>query len=139
MSTLKDKVSLQIESQLPEFVQSENPNFIAFMKSYYEFLESAELKLTSLGSIDAILLEQQPVDASADNFVIFEDTNRYRTGETDTVLLQDYDQFWTQGTIDGTPTEPSSDADVLLPPVLVRTVGAFVNGETIVGAMSIEF
>ena len=106
MSTLKDKVSLQIESQLPEFVQSENPNFIAFMKSYYEFLESAELKLTSLGSIDAILLEQQPVDASADNFVTLEDTNRYRPDESDKVLMQD------------------------------TTNGAFVNGETITGATS---
>ena len=36
----------------------------------------------------------------------------------------------------GTPTEPSSDADVLLPPVLVRTVGAFVNDETIRGQTS---
>ena len=106
MAILKDKVSLQIESQLPEFVQSENPNFIAFMKSYYEFLESAELKLTSLGSIDAILLEQQPVDASADNFVIFEDTNRYRPDESDKVLMQD------------------------------TTNGAFVNGETITGTTS---
>ena len=106
MSTLKNKVSIQIESQLPEFVQAENPNFIAFMKAYYEFLESAELKLTSLGSIDAILLEQQPVDASADNFVIFEDTNRYRPDESDKVLMQD------------------------------TTNGAFVNGETITGATS---
>ena len=76
MPTLKNKVSLQIESQLPEFVQAENPNFIAFMKSYYEFLESAELKLTTLGSVDSILLQAQPVDASADNFVTLEDTNR---------------------------------------------------------------
>ena len=41
MSTLQNKVSIQIESQLPEFVQAENPNFIAFMKAYYEFMESA--------------------------------------------------------------------------------------------------
>ena len=56
MSTLNNKVSLQIENQLPDFVRAENPNFVAFMKAYYEFLESAELKLTSLGSIDAGLL-----------------------------------------------------------------------------------
>ena len=55
MSTLKDKVSLQIENQLPDFVQSENPNFIAFMKAYYEFMESAELKLTTLGSVDSVI------------------------------------------------------------------------------------
>ena len=136
MSTLKDKVSLQIENQLPDFVQSENPNFIAFMKAYYEFMESAELKLTTLGTVDSVILENQPIGSTTLNYVTLQDTNIYRTGETDSVLLQDYDQFWTQGTIDGTPNEPSSDADVLLPPVLVRTVGAFVNNETIRGQTS---
>ena len=136
MSTLKDKVSLQIENQLPDFVQSENPNFISFMKAYYEFMESAELKLTTLGSVDSVILENQPIGSATLNFVTLQDTNIYRSGETDSVLLQDYDQFWTQGTIDGTPNEPASDSDVLLPPVLVRTVGAFVNGETIRGQTS---
>ena len=106
MSTLKNKVSLQIENQLPDFVRSENPNFIAFMKAYYEFMESAELKLTTLGSIDSIMLEAQPVDASSTNYVIFEDTNRYRTGEQNTILLED------------------------------TTTGAFVNAETITGGTS---
>ena len=106
MSTLKNKVSLQIDSQLPEFVQAENPNFVAFMKAYYEFMESAELKLTTLGSIDAVLSEAQPVDASSSNFIIFEDTNRYRPGQKDKILLQD------------------------------TTTGAFVNTETIRGQTS---
>ena len=56
MATLKNKVSLQIETQVPDFVQAENPNFISFMKAYYEFMESAELKLTSLGSIDSMIM-----------------------------------------------------------------------------------
>ena len=59
MSTLKNKVSLQVEQQLPEFVRAENPNFLAFMKAYYEFMESAELVLTTLGSVDSIMLEAQ--------------------------------------------------------------------------------
>ena len=106
MSTLKNKVSIQIDSQLPEFVQAENPNFISFMKTYYEFMESAELKLTTLGSVDAILSEAQPVDASSENFIILEDTNRYRPGQKDKILLQD------------------------------TTTGAFVNTETIRGQTS---
>ena len=101
MPTLKNKVSIQIDSQLPEFVQAENPNFVAFMKAYYEFMESAELQLTSLGSIDALLLQAQPVDASTINYIILEDTNRYHPDETNKVLMQD------------------------------TTNGAFVNGETI--------
>ena len=106
MSTLKNKVSIQIDQQLPEFVRSENPNFVAFMKAYYEFMESAELVLTTLGSIDSILLEAQPVDASATNYVILEDTNRYRPDQQDTILLED------------------------------TTTGAFVNAETITGDTS---
>ena len=106
MPTLKNKVSIQIDSQLPEFVQAENPNFVAFMKAYYEFMESAELQLTSLGSIDALLLQAQPVDASTINYIILEDTNRYHPDETNKVLMQD------------------------------TTNGAFVNGETITGGTS---
>ena len=106
MSTLKNKVSLQVEQQLPEFVRSENPNFIAFMKAYYEFLESAELVLTTLGSVDSILLESQPVSGATTNFVLLEDTNRYRPGQQDTILQED------------------------------TTAGAFVNTETITGTSS---
>ena len=106
MSTLQNKVSIQVESQLPEFVQAENPNFIAFMKAYYEFMESAELKLTDLGSIDSIITQAQPVDASSTNYIILEDTNRYHPGEQNKILLED------------------------------TTTGAFVNGETITGGTS---
>ena len=106
MSTLKDKVSLQIENQLPDFVQSENPNFIAFMKAYYEFMESGELKLTSLGSVDSIIMEQQAPEATILNYILQEDTNLYRPDQKNTVLLQD------------------------------TTNGAFVNGEVITGSTS---
>ena len=106
MSTLKDKVSLQIETQVPDFVQAENPNFISFMKAYYEFMESAELKLISLGSIDSIIMENQPIGVTTLNYIILEDTNLYRPGQTNTVLTED------------------------------TTTGAFVNGETIVGQTS---
>ena len=102
MSTLKDKVSLQIETQMPDFVQAENPNFISFMKAYYEFMESAELKLTSLGSIDSIIMENQPIGVTTLNYVILEDTNLYRPDQANTVLMED------------------------------TTTGAFVNLETIV-------
>ena len=64
MSTLKNKVSVLVENQLPDFVRSENPNFISFMKAYYEFMESAELKLTTLGSVDSIISESQAVGAT---------------------------------------------------------------------------
>ena len=106
MATLKNKVSTLVENQLPDFVRSENPNFIGFMKAYYEFMESAELKLTTLGSVDSIISESQAVGATTLNYIIFEDTNLYRAGEVDTILTED------------TPA------------------GAFVNLETIIGQTS---
>ena len=105
-SSLQDKVSLQIETQVPDFVQAENPNFISFMKAYYEFMESSELKLTSLGSIDSMIMENQPIGSTILNYVILEDTNLYRPGQTNTVLMED------------------------------TTTGAFVNGEEIIGQTS---
>ena len=91
---------------MPDFVQAENPNFISFMKAYYEFMESAELKLTSLGSIDSIIMENQPIGVTTLNYIILEDTNLYRPDQTNTVLTED------------------------------TTTGAFVNDETIVGQTS---
>ncbi len=106
MSTLKNKVSVLVENQLPDFVRSENPNFISFMKAYYEFMESAELKLTTLGSVDSIISESQAVGATTLNYIILNDGNLYRPGEVNKILTED------------------------------TTAGAFVNNETIVGQTS---
>ena len=69
-------------------------------------MESAELKLTSLGSIDSIIMENQPIGVTTLNYIILEDTNLYRPDQTNTVLTED------------------------------TTTGAFVNDETIVGQTS---
>ena len=82
MADFKDKVSLQIKEQLPDFIRSENKTFVAFMKAYYEFLESAELVLTSLGAIDAILNE-----VGTTSYILLEDTNIYRPDQKKKILL----------------------------------------------------
>ena len=38
--TLSRPISQLVESQLPEFVRTADPNFVAFMKAYYEWLET---------------------------------------------------------------------------------------------------
>ena len=45
-STLTNKLSSIVGHQLPEYVQSDHEIFINFVKSYYQFLESAELILS---------------------------------------------------------------------------------------------
>ena len=56
-TTIDNKISSQINSQFPEFIQSQHSTFIQFLKFYYQFLESAELIL--LGSNDYIIEETQ--------------------------------------------------------------------------------
>tara|TARA_Y100000310_G_scaffold310839_1_gene356511 strand:+ start:14315 stop:17806 length:3492 start_codon:yes stop_codon:yes gene_type:complete len=54
-SKLVTKLSPLIEGQVPDFIQADHPLFVDFLKRYYEFLESAELKLTLI--IENLLLE----------------------------------------------------------------------------------
>lgn len=39
MSRISEKLSKIVSSQLPEFVQADNPKFVAFVEAYYRFLE----------------------------------------------------------------------------------------------------
>lgn len=50
---LKDLVA----SQLPEFVRSQYPTFVAFVEAYYEFLDSKNIDLAKLRDIDDTLDE----------------------------------------------------------------------------------
>ena len=52
---LDSKISPLIEGQVPDFIQAEHPKYVQFLKSYYKFLEAAELTLTL--TIDSIRLE----------------------------------------------------------------------------------
>ena len=116
MATITSKVSIQVPGQQPDFVQADHPDFIAFLKGYYEFLESAELKLTDLGIIASITQEDGNTDSlNTPGTILLEDPNRYRAGEKNTVELEDYD------TVGGTRE---------------RTIGSFQNGETITGTTS---
>jgi hypothetical protein len=110
MATIYSKVSTQVTDQQPDFVKSDHPDFLAFLKAYYEFLESAELKLKDFGSVDSIIFEE-----GSTTFMTYEDVNRYRTGSSNNILLEDYD------TVGGSR---------------IRSVGAFTNGETITGQTS---
>ena len=45
-SKLVTKVSPLIQGQVPEFLQSDHPLFIQFLKHYYQYLEAGRLTLT---------------------------------------------------------------------------------------------
>jgi len=42
MTVLANGVSLFVDNQLPEFIRDNNPNFLAFMKAYYAWLEDSQ-------------------------------------------------------------------------------------------------
>ena len=44
---LTTKVSSLISGQSPDFVQSDHPLFIKFLKDYYQFLEAGRLTITA--------------------------------------------------------------------------------------------
>ena len=125
-----NKISLKVAEQFPDFVQADTAGVITFLEKYYQFMESAELKLTNLGATDRILLEE-----GTTNFIVLQNegprSNIGVTG-TDRFLLQDYDQFWARGHL-----AAEDDEDTLLPAVKERSiVSQFQNDETITGATS---
>ena len=54
-SLLNNKLSPLIEGQVPDFVQSDHPVFVEFLKDYYKFLEAGELSIST--TTDYIALE----------------------------------------------------------------------------------
>lgn len=100
--TLKNKVSPHIQTQLPEFVQSDHPLFGLFLKYYYEFLEAGELVVT--GSNDYVIEEtiskNYILDETGENIVLEESVGKFTVGETITgstsgatakILVDDFD------------------------------------------------
>ena len=59
MAKFNDKISTLINSQLPDFVVDDHPQFAQFLKTYFTFMESAELQVTSIESTDGITLENE--------------------------------------------------------------------------------
>ena len=90
MASFKDKLSLLIEKQAPEFVLSDHPKFLEFVKTYYTFMESAELAVTSVESTDGIRLETET--AQENNLVLDAsrlDTDRTQLDAGDKIILED--------------------------------------------------
>ena len=80
-SNLINKLSPLIEGQVPDFIQADHAVFVRFLKHYYQYLESGELRLTV--SIDNMLLEVE-----TKTFLLLEDGNKFSQEDS-----QSYDEF----------------------------------------------
>jgi hypothetical protein len=59
------KLSSQIESQFPGFIREEGPQFVSFLKAYFEYLEQSGNAVSAIRSIQ----DNQDIDRTVDSFV----------------------------------------------------------------------
>ena len=48
----EDKVSLKVESQLPDFVKKDHETFVSFMEAYFEYMEQPGKAHEIIGNLD---------------------------------------------------------------------------------------
>ena len=71
MTTLSNGTSVLIDSQIPEFISSNDPNFSAFLKAYYQWLENSQYSANGGGVLYQTknLLSYKDIDATTDQFI----------------------------------------------------------------------
>jgi hypothetical protein len=142
MATFKDKISQLINSQAPEFVVEQHPKFLEFVKTYYMFMESAELDVTSVQTTDGIQLE---TETAQNNELILDgsriDSDRTQLDAGDKILLESsaFGKFTRGETITGqtsgaTTTVLTEDLDNGR--LFISAQDKFIIGETVLGASS---
>jgi len=142
MANFKDKLSLLIEKQAPEFVLSDHPKFLEFIKSYYTFMESAEMSVTSIESTDGITLE---TETAQENNLILDasrlDTDRTQLDAGDKIILEDtsFGKFTRGEVITGATSGATSTVlteDLINNRLFISAQDKFVMNEIVTGASS---
>ena len=62
---IDNRLSIAIEEQFPDFVKEEGPNLIAFMKAYFEWMETSDQVL----DVNKSLLTNQDLDDTLPKFL----------------------------------------------------------------------
>ena len=142
MATFKDKISNLINSQAPEFVVEQHPKFLEFVKTYYTFMESAELAVTSVQTTDGILLE---TETNQNNELILDgsriDSDRTQLDAGDKIILESsaFGKFTRGETITGQTSGATTTVlaeDLGNGRLFISAQDKFIIGETVLGASS---
>src|SRR5210317_1063804 len=142
MAKFTDKISNLINQQVPEFVLEQHPKFLEFVKSYYTFMESAELGVTSVQTTDGIQLE---TETAQENELILDgsriDTDRTQLDAGDKILLESsaFGKFTRGETITGSTSNATATVlgeDLDNNRLFISAQDKFINGESILGASS---
>ncbi len=132
---LTTKISNLIDGQVPDFIQSDHPVFSRFLKHYYQYLESAELRLDV--DIDNLLLELSTPSNVLDvdgNKIVLEGAD----GDSSTGAFGKFaiGETITGGTSNATATVLVDDLSASTPRLFITSQQKFITGETVTGATS---
>ena len=142
MATFKDKLSSLIGSQVPDFVLDDHPKFLQFLKTYYTFMEAAELSVTSVQTTDGVQLE---TETGQDNKLILDgsriDSDITPLDEGDKILLESssFGKFTRGEIIQGQTSKATSTVfteDLDNNRLFIVAQDKFIIGETILGLSS---
>ena len=126
-SNLVTKISPLIEGQVPDFVQSDHPQYVKFLKAYYEFLEAAELVVD--GVINNIIQE-----TTSSNFILDEDGGKVVTESgVGTTGKFEIGETITGGTSNATATIIVDDLELEPSRLIISSNQKFIIGETVTG------
>jgi hypothetical protein len=137
--TNKKKLSNLVREQLPSFVLEDHPKFAEFVSSYYLFLESAEIQISSFTSVDNILLESE---GTTNSFVLLDRTDTFGLDAGDKVVSEELSfsgtfqkkEIITGSTSGATATILSEDFSNSK--YIISANNGFITGETVTGATS---
>ena len=130
--TLKEKLSSLVGEQSPEYIQSEHPGFTEFVKSYFIFMESAEMQVTDISEQDEILLETE--NTALTGRIINEDDSTPLLESNSFASAFTLGEIITGQTTGATATILSPDISNLK--LFISANSRFKTGETIIGANS---
>ena len=127
-SKLVTKISPLIEGQVPDFVQAEHPQFVKFLKHYYEYLEAG--RITYPGEIEFLRQQTNTLE-----FILQEDGNRIVTEKgTGTTGLFTNGETITGSTSKATATILVEDGRNKY--LYISSQQKFITGETFTGGAS---
>ncbi len=142
MAKFTKKITNLINQQVPEFVLSDHPKFLEFIKTYYRFMESSEITVDNVELTDGIQLETET--AQTNNLVLNAsklDTDRTSLDAGDKILLEDtgFGKFQRGEIVTGQTSNATATVlseDLVNNRLFISAQDKFIQDEVIIGATS---
>lgn len=142
MAKFTKKITNLVNQQVPEFVLNDHPKFLEFVKTYYRFMESAEITLDNIELTDGIQLETET--AQENNLVLNAsklDTDRTSLDAGDKILLEDtgFGKFERGEIVTGSTSNATATVlseDLVSNRLFISAQDKFVQDEIITGGTS---